>query len=97
MLLDSGIFSEMQRAAELSSAAYTGCIGSAFDVTITKQINDVATDTQVRCSYCTDETSLSSNADPSRGSLDILPLKAVFRLSCEDLPRVSLWIAPIRT
>jgi hypothetical protein len=38
----------MSRAAQLSSAAYTGCLGTAFDVTITKQINDAATDTQVR-------------------------------------------------
>lgn len=45
---DSGIFAEMSRAAQLSSAAYTGCLGKAFDVTITKQINDVVTDTQVR-------------------------------------------------
>jgi hypothetical protein len=37
----------LQRAAKLSSAAYTGCVGSAFDVTITKQISDLATDTQV--------------------------------------------------
>ncbi|KAF5015636.1 hypothetical protein F66182_12957 [Fusarium sp. NRRL 66182] len=50
---DSGIFSEMQRAAELSSAAYTGCLGTAFDVTITKQINDVATDTQGFVGYST--------------------------------------------
>lgn len=90
MLLDSGIFSEMQRAAELSSAAYTGCLGSAFDVTITKQINDVATDTQVRCSYCTGKTSLSSNANKRRDSLVILPLMVAFRLLCEDLPQVSL-------
>lgn len=38
----------MRRAAQLSSAAYTGCLGTAFDVTITKRINDVITDTQVR-------------------------------------------------
>lgn len=51
---DSGIFSEMSRAAQLSSAAYTGCLGTAFDVTITKQINDVVTDTQVgiEIHYC---------------------------------------------
>ncbi|KAJ5692876.1 hypothetical protein N7462_002299 [Penicillium macrosclerotiorum] len=47
MALDSSAFASLQRAAKLSSAAYTGCIGSAFDVTITKQIYDIATDTQI--------------------------------------------------
>jgi hypothetical protein len=49
--LDSAAFAELQRAADLSSAAYTGCTGSAFDVTITKQINDATTDTQVFLLY----------------------------------------------
>lgn len=91
MLLDSGVFSEMQRAAQLSSAAYTGCTGSAFDVTITKQINDIATDTQVRLRYSITESSVSSQADQSRDSLATLPLMAVFRLSCGDLPQVKPW------
>jgi hypothetical protein len=45
---DSAAFPSLQRAAKLSSAAYTGCLGSAFDVTITKQIYNGLTDTQVR-------------------------------------------------
>ena len=28
-------FGELQRAAQLSSAAYSGCLGAAFDVTVT--------------------------------------------------------------
>lgn len=45
--LDTAAFPELQRAAQLSSAAYTGCLGKAFDVTITKRIDDFLTDTQV--------------------------------------------------
>ena len=41
-------YNELRRAAELSSAAYSACQGKAFDVTITQQINNIATDTQVR-------------------------------------------------
>jgi hypothetical protein len=54
---DPGAFDDLQRAAKLSSAAYSGCVGKAFDVTITKTIRDVLTDTNVRilfviCSIC---------------------------------------------
>ena len=45
--LDTSAFPELQRAAKLSSAAYIGCAGKAFDVTITKKINNILTDTQV--------------------------------------------------
>ena len=38
-------FNELHRAALLSSAAYSACQGPAFGVTITRQLNDVATDT----------------------------------------------------
>lgn len=44
---DPSIFPELQRAAQLSSAAYTDCNGTAFDIRITKKINEVSTDTQV--------------------------------------------------
>lgn len=44
---DTAEWTELHRAAQLASAAYTGCIGTAFDVTITKQLNDLVTDTQV--------------------------------------------------
>ena len=40
-------FNELERAAELSSAAYSGCVGSAFGVTITLQLSNADTDTQV--------------------------------------------------
>ncbi|KAE8334130.1 hypothetical protein BDV24DRAFT_174391 [Aspergillus arachidicola] len=43
---DPFVFPSLHRAATLSSAAYSGCSGSAFDITITKQINDPITDTQ---------------------------------------------------
>ncbi|KAI9934285.1 hypothetical protein ASPWEDRAFT_107307 [Aspergillus wentii DTO 134E9] len=43
---DPSAFSDLERAAKLSSAAYTGCSNTAFDVTVTKQINDAVTDTQ---------------------------------------------------
>jgi hypothetical protein len=46
-IADPSAFASLQRAAKLSSAAYTGCLGTAFDVTITKQIYNVITDTQV--------------------------------------------------
>lgn len=46
-----GDFAELQRAAKLSSAAYAACQGTAFDVTITKQINNAITDTQVSIIY----------------------------------------------
>jgi hypothetical protein len=45
--IDPTAFPFLQRAAKLSSAAYTGCLGTAFDVTITKQIYNGITDTQV--------------------------------------------------
>jgi hypothetical protein len=44
---DPTAFTFLQRAAKLSSAAYSGCLGSAFDVTITKQIYNGFTDTNV--------------------------------------------------
>lgn len=45
--LDPSIFGEMQRAAKLLSAVYTDCTGTAFDVTITTQLDNITTDTQV--------------------------------------------------
>ena len=40
-------FDELRRAAQLSSGAYSACQGRAFDVTITRQLNNFGTDTQV--------------------------------------------------
>ncbi|KAH8691689.1 hypothetical protein BGW36DRAFT_400911 [Talaromyces proteolyticus] len=56
---DPGVFAEMQRAAKLSSAAYTGYTGTAFDATITTQLNDKATDTQGFIGYLTTEGQIS--------------------------------------
>lgn len=47
VIIDTAAWSFLQRAADLSSAAYTGCLGTAFDVTITKQIYDAATNAKV--------------------------------------------------
>lgn len=44
-------FDDLHRSAQLSSAAYSGCAGTAFDITITKTIYDAATDTNVRSNY----------------------------------------------
>lgn len=44
---DVSAFADLRRSAQLSSAAYSGCSGTAFDVTITKTIYDVLTDTNV--------------------------------------------------
>jgi hypothetical protein len=41
-------FNELQRAADLSSAAYSDCQGSAFGVAITLEVSDAETDTKVR-------------------------------------------------
>ncbi|KAJ6033871.1 hypothetical protein N7499_010037 [Penicillium canescens] len=44
--LDTSFWAPLRRAAQLSSAAYTGCAGKAFDITVTKSIHDALTDTQ---------------------------------------------------
>ncbi|KGO70587.1 Lipase, class 3 [Penicillium italicum] len=52
-------FPDLHRAAKLSSAAYTGCIGKAFDVTITKRIYDLLTDTNGFVGYSTEKKKIS--------------------------------------
>ncbi|KAK6815313.1 hypothetical protein RU639_008952 [Aspergillus parasiticus] len=52
-------FYNLQHAAKLSSAAYRSCNGNAFDVTITKHINDIATDTQGYIGYSIDRKTIS--------------------------------------
>jgi hypothetical protein len=44
-------FPDLHRAAQLSSAAYSGCRGNAFDVTITKRVNDILTGTDVGVAF----------------------------------------------
>ncbi|KAJ6115593.1 hypothetical protein N7523_006010 [Penicillium sp. IBT 18751x] len=56
---DSAAFAALHRAADLSSAAYTGCIGTAFDVTITKTITDLLTDTHGYVGYSTSEKKIT--------------------------------------
>ncbi|KUL87547.1 hypothetical protein ZTR_04522 [Talaromyces verruculosus] len=62
----------MRRAAQLSSAAYTGCLGTAFDVKITKQINDVVTDTQGFVGYSTTRGRITVVMRGSTSVTDIL-------------------------
>ncbi|KAJ5687178.1 hypothetical protein N7536_009797 [Penicillium majusculum] len=52
-------FPDLHRAAKLSSAAYTGCIGKAFDVTITKRIYDLLTDTNGFVGYSTEKKTIA--------------------------------------
>ncbi|GAD97594.1 cytomegalovirus gH-receptor family protein, putative [Paecilomyces variotii No. 5] len=56
---DPGDFAELQRAAQLSSAAYSGCQNQAFDVTITKQLDDSDTGTQGFVGYSTTKGRIS--------------------------------------
>lgn len=51
MIQDISAFSDLRRSAQLSSAAYSGCSGTAFDITVTKTIRDTLTDTDVRPIY----------------------------------------------
>ncbi|KAJ5386552.1 hypothetical protein N7509_009093 [Penicillium cosmopolitanum] len=69
---DTSAFSPLARAAKLSSAAYTGCIGKAFDVTITKQIRDTLTDTQGYVGYSTDNKKITVVMRGSTTVTDIL-------------------------
>ncbi|KOS38450.1 hypothetical protein ACN38_g10735 [Penicillium nordicum] len=52
-------FPDLERAAKLASAAYTGCIGKAFDVTITKRIYDFLTDTNGFVGYSTEKKTIA--------------------------------------
>ncbi|OJJ47882.1 hypothetical protein ASPZODRAFT_151313 [Penicilliopsis zonata CBS 506.65] len=70
--LDTGSFADLQRAAELSSAAYTGCTGTAFDVTVTKSLNDATTDTQGFIGYSTSKKKITVSMRGSTTVTDIL-------------------------
>ncbi|KAJ5590706.1 hypothetical protein N7450_004678 [Penicillium hetheringtonii] len=69
---DTSAFGPLSRAAKLSSAAYSGCLGKAFDVTITKQIRDVLTDTQGYVGYSKDNKKISVVMRGSTTVTDIL-------------------------
>ncbi|KAJ5092880.1 hypothetical protein N7456_008741 [Penicillium angulare] len=69
---DTAAFSFLQRAAQLSSAAYTGCTGTAFDVTITKQIYDAATNAKGFVGYSTEKKKISVVMKGSTTEQDIL-------------------------
>ncbi|CRG91922.1 Lipase [Talaromyces islandicus] len=65
------IFPELQRAALLSSAAYSGCIGSAFDINITKQIRDIVTDTQGYIGYSEEKKRIAVVMRGSTAPMDL--------------------------
>ncbi|RAH47513.1 putative alkaline lipase [Aspergillus brunneoviolaceus CBS 621.78] len=68
---DTAEWTELHRAAQLASAAYTGCIGTAFDVTITKQLNDLVTDTQGFIGYSTEKKRITVAMRGSTSATDI--------------------------
>ncbi|KAJ5480404.1 hypothetical protein N7530_005913 [Penicillium desertorum] len=65
-------FPDLHRAAQLSSAAYSGCRGNAFDVTITKRINDILTGTDGFIGYSTEKKKISVIMRGSTSIVDIL-------------------------
>ncbi|KAL4890145.1 Alpha/Beta hydrolase protein [Aspergillus ambiguus] len=65
-------FADLQRAAKLSSAAYTGCLGKAFDITITKQLNSIIDDTQGFIGYSTERKTIAVVMRGSTTVTDIL-------------------------
>ncbi|PYH41787.1 putative alkaline lipase [Aspergillus saccharolyticus JOP 1030-1] len=68
---DPAEWTELHRAAQLSSAAYTGCTGTAFDVTITKQLNDLVTDTQGFIGYSSEKKRITVAMRGSTSATDI--------------------------
>ncbi|KAL4860881.1 hypothetical protein BDV12DRAFT_191444 [Aspergillus spectabilis] len=65
-------FADLHRAAQLSSVAYTGCIGTAFDITITKQLNNLISDTQGYIGYSTERKTIAVVMRGSTTVTDIL-------------------------
>ncbi|KAJ5613817.1 hypothetical protein N7528_007471 [Penicillium herquei] len=70
--VDTAAWSSLVRAADLSSAAYTGCLGTAFDVTITKQIYDATTNAKGYVGYSTENKKISVVMKGSTTEQDIL-------------------------
>ncbi|KAJ5711099.1 hypothetical protein N7488_005255 [Penicillium malachiteum] len=70
--LDTAAWSSLVRAADLSSAAYTGCLGTAFDVTITKQIYDGTTNAKGYVGYSTEKKKISVVMKGSTTMKDII-------------------------
>ncbi|KAL9108706.1 MAG: hypothetical protein Q9227_006502 [Pyrenula ochraceoflavens] len=70
--ISSSDYSELSRAADLSSAAYSGCDGSAFDVRITLQTNNLATNTEGFVGYSTSKQRISVVLRGSTTVQDIL-------------------------
>lgn len=71
-VLDTSAFSDLRRSAQLSSAAYSGCRGTAFDVTITKTIRDALTDTDGYIGYSDSKKTIAVVMKGSTSMIDIL-------------------------
>ncbi|KAJ6167385.1 hypothetical protein N7497_000228 [Penicillium chrysogenum] len=69
---DASAFPDLHRAAQLSSAAYSGCRGNAFDVTITKRIDHLLTGTDGFIGYSTEKKKISVIMRGSTSIVDIL-------------------------
>ncbi|PKY02924.1 putative lipase [Aspergillus campestris IBT 28561] len=70
--LEPAAFDDLHRAAQLSSAAYSGCIGKAFDVKITKKIDHLLTGTQGYVGYSTERKTIAVVMKGSTTIVDIL-------------------------
>ncbi|KAJ5155890.1 hypothetical protein N7492_008693, partial [Penicillium capsulatum] len=69
---DPDAFADLQRAAKLSSAAYTGCTGKAFDVKITKTISSALTDSHGYVGYSEEKKKISVVMKGSTSSQNIM-------------------------
>ncbi|CAI7627587.1 unnamed protein product [Penicillium glandicola] len=69
---DPSAFSDLQRAAKLSEAAYCSATKTAVDVTITKTIYDALTDTNGFVGYSTENKKISVVMKGSTTIIDIL-------------------------
>ncbi|KAJ5293724.1 hypothetical protein N7508_008545 [Penicillium antarcticum] len=70
--LDTSLWTPLHRAAQLSSAAYTGCSSKAFDITVTKSIQDTLTDTQGFVGYSSEKKTIAVVMRGSTTMTDIM-------------------------
>ncbi|CAG7948157.1 unnamed protein product [Penicillium nalgiovense] len=70
--IDTSFWNPLQRAAQLSSAAYTGCTGKAFDITITKKLHDTLTDAQGYVGYSSEKKTIAVVMKGSTSLTDII-------------------------
>ncbi|KAJ6167701.1 hypothetical protein N7497_000544 [Penicillium chrysogenum] len=70
--IDTSFWDPLRRAAQLSSAAYTGCTGTAFDITITKKLHDTLTDAQGYVGYSSEKKTIAVVMKGSTSMTDII-------------------------